>query len=164
MRWKGFERSAPKLALQVRRTFDRNGLALVGTIRRDGSPRISPTEVFFLPDELLVGMMRGSKKALDLLRDPRCVVHSTISDPNGSEPEAKLYCRAVAGDAKVRSSYSRAYARRWKRSPPESFPAYTFAMDLKSVAFIRYDTRKSIMVLQHWTPEGGLKETRQEYP
>lgn len=35
------------------------------------------------------------RKALDLLRDPRCVVHNTVSDRHGSEGEFKVYGRAV---------------------------------------------------------------------
>ena len=43
---------------------------LVGTIRKDGTPRISPNEPDFAVGRLFVSMMWRSKKALDLLRDP----------------------------------------------------------------------------------------------
>ena len=39
-------------------------------------------------------MMWRSVKALDLLRDPRCVVHSTVSNKDGTEGEFKVYGRA----------------------------------------------------------------------
>ena len=67
---------------------------MVGTLRRDGWPRISPVEPFIADGQLFLGMMRRSVKALDLLRDPRCVVHSTVSDKNGTEGEFKVYGRA----------------------------------------------------------------------
>ncbi len=38
---------------------------------------------------------RASRKALDLLRDPRLVVHSPTSDRAGTEGDFKLYGRAV---------------------------------------------------------------------
>ena len=67
--------------------------------------------MFFLPGEVLLGMMYRSKKALDLLRDPRCVLHSTVSNPNGSEPELKLYGRALLGDKRETARYHKAYAK-----------------------------------------------------
>ena len=47
------------------------GILLLGTIRADGRPRISPCEPYVVDGELLLGMMWQSKKALDLLRDRR---------------------------------------------------------------------------------------------
>ena len=79
----------------VRGQLARMGLALVGTLRRDGWPRISPVEPFIVDGNLYLGMMWRSRKALDLLRDPRCVVHSTVVDRKGSEGEFKVYGHAV---------------------------------------------------------------------
>jgi hypothetical protein len=45
--------------------------------------------------ELMLGMMWQSPKARDLLRDPRCVVHSVVSDRQGTEGDFKLYARAL---------------------------------------------------------------------
>jgi hypothetical protein len=47
------------------------GLCLVGTIRADGWPRISPGEVILEEGELMLATHWHSRKALDLLRDPR---------------------------------------------------------------------------------------------
>ena len=49
---------------------------MLGTLRADGSPRISPCEVDLVDGRLCFGMMWQSHKALDLLRDPRLAVHS----------------------------------------------------------------------------------------
>ena len=54
MIWGHFKKSVPEIAKQMEESFGRNGLSLVGTIRSDGFPRISPVEVFFLPKELLL--------------------------------------------------------------------------------------------------------------
>ena len=164
MRWKQFEELNPELAEEAREILEKNGLALVGTIRKDGFPRISPTEVFFTHGELLAGMMRKSRKASDLLRDPRCVVHSTVSDPNGSEPELKLYCRAIESGEESTAHYVEAYTRRWKRRPPPSFPGFTFSMDVDSAALIRYDTKKNRMHLIQWSSKRGLTRVARRYP
>lgn len=44
MNWADFRLAAPDLAAAGERLFERTGVVLVGTIRRDGSPRISPVE------------------------------------------------------------------------------------------------------------------------
>ena len=60
-------------------------LTLVGTLRHDGWPRISPVEALVWNGQLYLGMMWRSLKARDLLRDPRCVVHTVVTDPTGAE-------------------------------------------------------------------------------
>src|ERR1700722_750317 len=94
--WADFAGPAPELAARGLARFDATGLSLIGTLRRDGSPRISAVEPFIFDGQLALGMMFRSMKALDLLREPRCVVHSTISNKDGTEGEFKVYGRAAA--------------------------------------------------------------------
>ena len=91
MIWGEFKRDAPELAALGEERFERTGLVLVATLRKNGWPRISPVEPLITDGHLYLGMMWQSRKALDLLRDPRCTVHSTISDRHGSEGEFKVY-------------------------------------------------------------------------
>ena len=91
--WGQFAERDPELAALGEAQLARTGLALVGTLRRDGWPRISPVEPFIVDGNLYLGMMWKSRKALDLIRDPRCVVHSTVVDRKGSEGEFKVYGR-----------------------------------------------------------------------
>ena len=53
---------------------------MLGTLRKDGAPRSSPVEVIFTEGQLYLGMMLRSKKALVLLRDSRCTIHSATSN------------------------------------------------------------------------------------
>src|SRR2546428_8549026 len=94
MIWKDFENAAAQLAGLGAERLLRTGLAIVATIRKDGTPRIDPVEPFFSHGHLLLGMMR-SQKAFDLLRDPRCLLHRSISDPGGAEGEFDLLGWAV---------------------------------------------------------------------
>jgi pyridoxamine 5'-phosphate oxidase-like protein len=89
MNWAEFEEAAPDLAHNGRERFERTRVALIGTLRPDGSPRISPIEPYLLSDRLVIGVMR-SAKGHDLLRDGRCTLHSAVSDVNGSDGEFKL--------------------------------------------------------------------------
>ena len=61
-------------------------LAMLGMLRHDGSPRISPVEPYLVEGQLLVGAMAWSAKADDLRRDPRYVLHSVVPDPNSGYP------------------------------------------------------------------------------
>ena len=88
MIWKDFENAAAQLAGLGAERLLRTGLAIIATIRKDGTPRIDPVEPFFSHGHLLLGMMR-SQKAFDLLRDPRCLLHHggrhTVRTPTGAD-------------------------------------------------------------------------------
>ena len=92
--WSAVEAAAPDLAPRVRARFERHGLGLLATLRRDGSPRISGIEPLFTGD-LWLGMMDRSRKGADLRRDPRLCLHSATADKNVSEGDAKLWGQAV---------------------------------------------------------------------
>lgn len=90
MNWRDVTAAAPELAAKVRARFEAHGLALLATLRRDGSPRISAVETLFGEGELWIGMMPGSLKAKDLLRDPRLALHSATVDKMVADGDAKL--------------------------------------------------------------------------
>ena len=133
--WQQFAAQAPELAALGEAQFARTGLALVGTLRRDGWPRISPVEPFIVGGQLYLGMMWRSVKALDLLRDPRCVVHSTVSNRDGTEGEFKVYGRAVeVNDPEERRRFGDAvFAAIGFR--PEEPEFHCFPISIESVVF-----------------------------
>ena len=83
MRWHDFELAAPRFAGLAEERLVGPGVLLVGTIRRDGTPRISPVEPFLLDGDLLLSMLWGSRKATDLERDPRVLLHSIVTSRDG---------------------------------------------------------------------------------
>lgn len=95
MNWEDFRRGDLELATLGEQHFDKTGLVFIGTIRKDGSPRISAVEPLIFEGKLYLGMMWQSLKALDLLRDPRCTIHTTVTDRHATDGEFKLYGRAV---------------------------------------------------------------------
>jgi len=139
--WDEFAAAAPEIARLGEERFERTGLSLVGTVCKDGSPRISPVEPLITGGRLYLGMMWQSKKARDLLRDPRCLVHSVISDRNGSEGEFKLRGRAVdVPDEDERERYCVALHEKIGWRP--TVPFHLFAVDIETAAFITYDDGK----------------------
>src|SRR5258705_13691811 len=86
----------------------------------------------------MLGMMWQSPKALDLLRDPRIVVHSVVSERTGKEGDFKLYGRVVdVQDPDRRAAYPAAIKARIGWGPPE--PSYhLFPIGLDSAGFLPF--------------------------
>ena len=163
MRWSEFQKSAPDLARLAEERFARSGVAILGTIRKDGSPRISAIEPVISHDELLLGMMWRSRKALDLIRDPRCVIHSIIADPDGSDGEAKLYGRAVESQDSGEEKWQyQVICERWGAGAPEAF--HVFTVEIESAAYIAYDIGKSQMTVTQWDARRDIREMSRAYP
>ena len=135
--WDAFAAAAPDLAAAGRGRIEATELVLVGTIKADGSPRISPVEPDFVDGDLMFGMMWQSHKAKDLVRDPRCVVHSPVSDRHGSEGEFKLIgvAREVS-EPRRRELYKDTIERRIEWRPEEPF--HLFALDIERAWWIVY--------------------------
>jgi hypothetical protein len=154
VRWDEFEHACPEIATLARDRFRRDELVMLGTIRRDGSARISPNECDLAVGRLFVSMMWRSKKALDLLRDPRIVVHSVTCDRTAPEGDVKVYGRVVdERDPAVREAFRAAIRDRIHWAPDE--PDYhCFSVDVEQAGYIRF-TPDSIEVLR-WRPETGL--------
>lgn len=97
--WAEVETAAPDLAAVARRCFAVGKHATLATLRRDGSPRISGTEVEFAEGAIYLGSMLGAVKALDLRRDPRFALHSPSVDPPPDAPSDWVGEAKIAGIA-----------------------------------------------------------------
>lgn len=93
--WAAFAADAPETAAVFLRRLEATGMALMATLRRDGSPRISPLEPDVSGGQLWLGSMPGSTKSRDLRRDPRLCLHSATEDKEVKDGDAKLWGRAV---------------------------------------------------------------------
>lgn len=132
--WGTFRRSAPELADEADARIGEADLVLIGTLRANGWPRISPVEPLVVDDELYLGMMWQSRKALDLLGDPRCVVHSATVDKGGTDGDLKVYGSArPVTDAGLRDRYGDALFARIGWRPEGEF--HLFAIDVAEVGY-----------------------------
>lgn len=147
--WNAFVREAPALAEVAQRRIDDTGVVFVGTLRRDGWPRISPTEPLIMDGDLYLGMMWRSTKALDLRRDPRCVVHTTIRDRLDGGGDVKIYGAAAdVHDAGERERYRTALKEKIDWSPDGPFDL--FKLDITEAGMTRVENER--MVIWHWRP------------
>ena len=96
--WAELESAAPDFAKRVRRLLTSRKHLTMATLRRDGSPRISGTEIQLIDGQLQIGSMLGAVKAKDLQRDQRIAIHGPTNDPAKSgawRGEAKISGRAI---------------------------------------------------------------------
>lgn len=140
--WREFEAAEPEFAQRVKGLFDARKHKTMATLRADGSPRISGIEMKFADGELTFGSMPNARKGADLKRDPRLALHSATIDPvEGAEAdwpgEAKISGRAVdSGDG--------------------------FRVDVAEVVHTHLNEAATLLVVEWWTPESGLRKVERE--
>jgi Pyridoxamine 5'-phosphate oxidase len=160
MTWRELEAGSPELAHLGRHRLDEAGVALLGTLRMDGSPRISPVEPHVAAGHLLIGVMPWSGKARDLTHDPRCVLHSAVTGPDTGESELKLYGRAVAtDDPTLLAAVVDAW---WSGRPGQAARIYSLAIE--QAVLVQWDTARGLMTLRRWSQERGATTRQRAYP
>lgn len=151
--WNEIESSAPELAARARTAFDAHKHKVLATLRQDGSPRISGIEAGFADGELWLGMMPGSRKALDLRRDPRLALHSASvdppDDPTAWPGDAKLTGRAVEIDDPERL--------RKLGAGEDPAGAHVFRVDITELVHTRVGDPADHLVIDLWQEGKGLR-------
>ncbi len=151
--WAEFEAAAPELAARVRARLDAHTHKTIATLRRDGSPRISGTETNLADGELWIGSMWQAVKARDLQRDPRFALHSGSDDPAEWSGDAKLAGVAEEiTDPKLVSAINGEAAA--------AGPSHLFRLDLHEVSTVGLDDERKALVIEVWTPEGGVRRIK----
>jgi hypothetical protein len=143
--WQEIEKDAPEFASRVRAVFGAGKHKTIATLRADGSPRISGSELEFADGEVTFGMMDSSLKLHDVRRDPRMAIHSPTLDP----PEEGRW----AGDAKLAG-------RAVEVAPPPDSPhegAGAFRVDITEVALTYVGEPADHLVIESWHPGHGYR-------
>ena len=138
--WAEFETAQPDFAARVRRLMEARKHLTMATLRRDGSPRISGTEVQFTGGQLRIGSMPNAVKARDLLRDGRVAIHGPTTDPPDDDPnvwvgEAKIAGRALALESADGS--------------------HSFAIDIDEAVVTSLERNR--LVVESWNPRRGYE-------
>jgi pyridoxamine 5'-phosphate oxidase-like protein len=135
--WEELEQAAPEIAAHGRELLEKFQFVLVGTLTKDGSPRINPCEAYVIDGHLLLNMIPRSLKALDLLRDPRAYVHAPVTAKEGS-PEFKLAGRVdVLEDETLRKKLDDLFwdMIQWRPAPDSHY----FEVLAERAAWVTYD-------------------------
>lgn len=148
--WQEFAAEAPELAKTVRVRLKAAKHHVLATLRLDGSPRVSGTEVAWRGPDLTLGSMPGARKALDLRRDPRFALHGNPGDGSMMAPDVKLAGRAV----EVTGDEQRAWVAEVK---PPSEDSHLFRLELTEVTTTGVSADQTHLIIQHWTPTEGTR-------
>jgi hypothetical protein len=148
--WRDVEDAVPEFAERVLGLFDAHRHKTIATLRADGSPRISGIEAAFEQGEFVFGSMANARKGADLRRDPRFALHSATVDPvEGSEAqwpgEAKISGRAIAASPTAEPS-----------------DGDRFRADIAEVVHTHLNEKATMLVVEWWTPAGGLRRLERE--
>ena len=114
----------------------------MATLRRDGSPRISGTEIQLVDGQMRIGSTSGAVKAKDLRLDPRVAIHGPTHEPAQSgrwRGEAKIAGRAV-------------------ELAPEG-DAHTFQIEIDEVVLTRLNKARDRLVIESWNARIGYRVT-----
>ena len=108
--WDGFAASAPTIAgVFSRRHAATGNLCMLGTLRPDGFPRISPMEPRLFEGELWIVGMPDTAKFADLAADPRFTLHTATVDTHVAEGDAKVWGTVEhVGDAALHQRFAEA--------------------------------------------------------
>jgi hypothetical protein len=145
--WTEFEAAAPGFAARVRSLMTSRKHLTMATLRRDGSPRISGTEVEFANGQLRIGSMPRAVKALDLQRDPRVAIHGPTEDPPSGAPAAWKGEAKIAGTATEVDSGG---------------PAHRFVIDVNEAVITHLNKAGDRLVVESWSPARGLRTFERE--
>jgi hypothetical protein len=147
--WREVEEVAPELAAAVRDAMDAHLHKVLATVRADGSPRVSGTEVVFHDGEVWLGSMPHSRKAADLRRDPRLAVHSATVDPKLVHGDAKIAGRArLVTDPVDLARFLERFGEEHTESPPGSFDL--FVVDVSEIARTTVDEEAGLLIVEWW--------------
>ena len=157
MRWEEMVAAQPKLGEIAAEQLLRPGVVLVGTTRRDGTARVSGVEPLVVDGELWLCMM-ASPKVADLRRDPRLLVRSVITKPEG---ETEILLRGAAresADLDVQSRFAAAVMANlgWR---PVVGKFALFAVDIEDVTYLRFDLETGDQHVARWP--AGVEYTRE---
>lgn len=147
--WREVEAEAPELAARAREIFDAFKHKTLATLRRDGSPRISGTEVQFVDGEMWFGSMWKAVKALDLQRDPRFALHSGSS----SSPEWMADAK-VAGRVEEVTDPERKAVILGDEAPPDR--AHVFRADIMELVVTGLGDPPDHLVIESWHEGRGV--------
>lgn len=143
--WREIETEAPAFAARVRGRFNAGTNKTIATLRRDGAPRISGSELRFVDGEATLGMMSGSMKLLDVRRDPRIAVHCPTLEPPKDDPGR------WEGDAKLAGTLVETGS---PSDDPQSAGG-SFKLDINEVVLTYVGTPADHLVIESWHPGRG---------
>lgn len=148
--WQEFSTDAPQFAAGVRERFEQAQHHVLATVRRDGHPRVSGTELQWRGTELEFGSMPMAMKAQDLRRDPRMAVHCNPGAGDSTPMDVKISGTAI-------EVVDPAAHQAWiDEVQPPSTESHLFQLDLAEVTSTEVGEDQQHLVIKLWRPGNGV--------
>lgn len=156
--WRDLTTAEPQLEAAVRARLEATKHHVLATLRADGAPRVSGTEVILHGDVLAIGSMWHAVKALDLRRDGRFALHSNPGDGSMEGGDAKVSGTAVelSGELAAAIADQLGADAAEEDRPPVPEPFHLFRLDVRQVVLSEVDHERQCMVIRSWWPDRGL--------
>jgi hypothetical protein len=149
--WSSYAALEPERAAQVEALFVGHPHHVLATVRADGSPRVGGSNVFVTDGDLWIGMMPQAARAVDLRREPRCALHTAPLSEALDPPDARL-------DLVARELPPELARPRILGTGAPDGDGVAFSLGLRAVTLVRVEGEQ--LVLERWTPAGGLRVRR----
>jgi hypothetical protein len=146
--WTRFEAESPELAAAVKARFDAHPHHVIATVRADGAPRASGTNVVFMDDDLWIGCMPGAVKGADLRRDGRFSLHSAPLDEQLGDGDAKVSGHAVELSSERADEWLDRLGEITGQRPPGG--GEVFRLDVERASLVELDGDH--LVIRSWRP------------
>lgn len=146
--WADVERAEPGLAGAVHARLAATKHHVVATLRSDGAPRVSGTEVIVHDGQLVLGSMWQAVKARDLVRDGRFALHSNPGDGTMEDGDAKVSGTAVELGGTLAAAIADDLGAHE--------PFHLFRLDIAQLVLSEVDHERNCMVIRSWWPDRGL--------
>jgi hypothetical protein len=150
----------PEFAELLIQRFAADKHVLLATLRADGSPRISGTEVTVIEGVWWVGSMPHSRKSADMRRDGRIALHSA---PQPAAEGMTLGDAKIAGtvvdcsETEDQEMFVRVLTDE-RGTPPPPGPFDLFRIDIREASIVRVAGDE--LVIDSWSASTGLSTKR----
>lgn len=146
-------RAAPDLAAAVTASMNAHKHKVLATLRADGSPRVSGTEVEFVLGEAWLGSMTGARKVADLRRDGRVAIHNAPADAELLGGDAKLCGVAIeVDDPAIKQAFLDARGHD-RGDVPDEFHLYR--IDVTEIVHTAIGGSADHLIIRSWRSDRG---------
>ncbi len=158
LKWELIQREAPELAAYVEDRFAVHEHHVLATVRPDGHPRVSGTNVMFTKGTLWVGMMPGALRAADLRNSPYCALHSAPLNEKLPKGEGDVRINAVARELLPDEATELFLAK--FTDAQEVMPGSFFELLVSDFSVVEVDNEE--IVLTRWSTASGVEVSRHQ--
>ena len=153
--WRDVERLTGPLAAAAALRFAAHEHHVMATVRADGRPRVSGTNIYITDGMMWLGMMPGAARQRDLEARPWCSVHS--APLNAELPHGEGDVRIDADVRRLDDGESRRLLRAIDRGD-ESMPGVLVELLVRSMSLVEVEGGE--LVVTSWSPAKGTSSRR----